>query len=58
VIGEIVELFAVIDEVRIPVHGEFIWLHFVDNLPSGYELIKSNLQGSKKPLTRTVKGGR
>ena len=43
-----------IDEVGIPVHGEFIWLHFVDNLPSGYELIKSNLHGSKEPLTRTV----
>ena len=50
----IVELLAAIDDVGIPVHGEFIWLYFVDNLPSGYELIKRNLQSSKEPLTRTV----
>ena len=54
VIGEIVELLATLDEVGIPVHEEFIWLHFVDNLPPGYEFIKNNLQGSKEPLTRTV----
>ena len=54
VIGEIVELLAALDEVAIPVHEEFIWLHFVDNLPPGYEFIKNNLQGSKEPLTRTV----
>ena len=55
VIGEIVELLlAALDEVGIPVHEEFIWLHFVDNLPPGYEFIKNNLQGSKEPLTRTV----
>ena len=35
-------------------HEEFIWLHFVDNLPPKYEFIKNNLQGSKGPLTRTV----
>ena len=38
----------------IPVHEEFIWLHFVDNLPPGYEFIKNNLQGSKEPLACTV----
>ena len=54
VIGEIVELLAALDEVEIPVHEAFIWLHFVDNLPSGYEFIRNNLQGSKEPLTRTV----
>ena len=54
VIGEIVELLAVLDEVGIPVHEEFIWLHFGDNLPPGYEFIKNNLQGSKEPLIRTV----
>ena len=48
------ELLAALDEVGIPVHEEFIWLHFVDNLPPGYEFIKNNLQGSKEPLTRTV----
>ena len=36
VIGEVVELLAALDEVGIPVHEEFIWLHFVDNLPPGY----------------------
>ena len=54
VIGEIVELLAALDEVGIPVHEEFIWLHFVDNLPPKYEFIKNNLQGSKEPLSRTV----
>ena len=33
VIGEIVELLAALDEVGTPVREEFIWLHFVDNLP-------------------------
>ena len=54
VVGEIVELLAALDEVGIPVHEEFIWLHFVDNLPPEYEFIKNNQQGSKEPLTRTV----
>ena len=54
VIGEIVELFAAVDEVGIPVHREFISLHFVDNLPPGYEFIKNNSQGSKIPLTHIV----
>ena len=36
VIGEIVELLAALDEVGIPVHEEFIWLHFVDKLPPDY----------------------
>ena len=54
VIGEIVELLAALDEVGIPVHEEFIWLHFVDSLLPGYEFSKNNLQGSKEPLTRTV----
>ena len=54
VVGEIVELLAALDEVGILVHEEFLWLHFVDNLPPGYEFIKNNLQGSKEPLTRTV----
>ena len=54
VIGEIVELLAALDEVGIPVHEEFIWLHFVENLSPGYECIKNNLQGSKEPLKRTV----
>ena len=52
VIGEIVELLAASDEVGIPVHEEFIRLHFVDNLPPGYEFIKNNLQGSKEPVIR------
>ena len=54
VIGEIVKLLAALDKVGITVHEEFIWLHFVVNLPLGFELIKNNLQGSKEPLTRTV----
>ena len=55
VIGKIVELLAALDEDGIPVHEEFIWLHFVDNLPPGcYEFIKNNLQGSKEPLTHIV----
>ena len=54
VIGEVVELHTALDEVGIPVHEESIWLHFVDNLPPGYEFIKNNLQGSKEPLTCTV----
>ena len=40
VIGEIVKMLAALDEVGIPVHEEFIWLHFVDSLPPGYEFIK------------------
>ena len=48
------ELLAALDEVGISVHEEFIWLHFVDNLPPQYEFIENNLQGSKEPLTRTV----
>ena len=48
------ELLAALDEVGIPVHEEFIWPHFVDNLPPGYKFIKSNLQGSKEPLKSTV----
>ena len=54
VIGEIMKLLAAIDEVGIPLHEEFIWLHFVDKPPPGYDFIKSNLQGSKEPLTRIV----
>ena len=54
VIGEIVELLAALDEVGIPVHDEFMLLHFVGNLPHGYEFIKNYLRGSKEPLTRTV----
>ena len=54
VIGEIVELLAALDEAGIPVHEEFIWLHFVDNLPPDFEFIKNNLQASKEPLTRTL----
>ena len=54
IIGEIVELLAVLDEVGIPVHEEFIWLLFVDNLPPGYEFIENKLQGSKEPLTCIV----
>ena len=46
------ELLAALDEVGAPVHEEFIWLHFVDNLLPGYEFIKNNLQGSKEPRTR------
>ena len=34
--------------------NEFIWLHFVDNLPPGYTFMKTNLQGSKEPLTCIV----
>ena len=48
------KLLAALDEVGIPVHEEFIWLHFVDNLPPKYEFIKNNLQGSKEPLSRSV----
>ena len=47
-------LATVLDEVGIPVHEEFIWLHFVDNFPPKYEFITKNLQGSKEPLPRTV----
>ena len=54
VIGAIVELFAALDEVGIPVHKEFVWMYFVDDLPHGYEFIKNNLRGSKEPLTRIV----
>ena len=36
IIGEVGELLAALDEVGIPVHKEFIWLHFVDNLSPGY----------------------
>ena len=54
VVCEIVELLAALDEVGIPVPEEFIWPHFVDNLPPGYKFIKSNLQGSKEPLKSTV----
>ena len=54
VIGEIVKLLAALDKVGIPVHEEFILLHFVDNLLPGFEFINNNLQGSKEPLTRTV----
>ena len=38
VIGEIVKLLAALEEVGIPVHDEFIWLHFVDKLPPGHEI--------------------
>ena len=44
VIGVIAELLAALDGMEIPVHEEFIWLHFVDNLPPGFEIIKNNLQ--------------
>ena len=46
VISKIVELLPALDEMGIPVLEEFTWLHFVDNLPPGYEFIKNNLQGS------------
>ena len=32
VIGEIMELLATLDEVGIPWHGEFIWLHYCQKL--------------------------
>ena len=48
------ELLAALDEVGISVYEEFTWLHFVDNLPPGYDFVKNNLQGSKEPLTRVV----
>ena len=51
------ELLAALDEMGIPVHEVFTWLHFVDNLPPGYEFIKNNLQGSKEPLTLIVLQG-
>ena len=35
-------------------HEEIIWLHFVDKIPPGYDFDNTNLQSSKKPLTRTV----
>ena len=41
VIGEIVELLAALDEVEIPVHEEFIWLHFVVNLPPVTSLLRA-----------------
>ena len=41
VTGKIVELLAALDEVRKPVHEEFIWLHFVDSLSPGYKFIKT-----------------
>ena len=48
------ELLAALDEVGIPIHEEFIWLHIMDNLPPGYKFIKNNLQGSNEPLTCIV----
>ena len=45
---------AALDEVGTPVHEEFIWLTFVDNLLPGYEFIKNNLQRSEEPLTHIV----
>ena len=48
------ELLAALDEVVILVREDFIYLHFVGNLPPGYEFIKNNLQSSKEPLTRVV----
>ena len=48
------KLLAALDKVGILVHEEFIWLHFIVNLPPGFEFINNNLQGSKEPLTRTV----
>ena len=41
VIGEVVELLAALDEMGIPMHEEFIWLHFVDNLPPNTSLLRS-----------------
>ena len=35
-------------------HKISIYLNFVDNLPPGYDFIKNNLQGSKKPLILIV----
>ena len=35
-------------------HEEFVWLHFVDNVPPVYEFIKNSLQVSKEPQTRIV----
>ena len=40
--------------MRESLHKEFIWPHFVDNLPPSYEFFKSKLQDSKDPLTRMV----
>ena len=42
-IDEVVELLAALGEVVTSVHEEFIWLHFVDNLPLGYEFIEYDL---------------
>ena len=53
-IGKTVDLAAALDKVGTPVHEEFIYLHFVDNLPSGYKFIKNNLQSAKELLTRIV----
>lgn len=46
------ELLGALNELRIAVHEDFIWLHFVDNLPAGYRFIKNSLDGLKDPLTR------
>ena len=52
VIGEIIELLAALEEVGIPVHKEFTWLHFVDNLPPGHDFIRNSLRSSKEPPLR------
>ena len=41
VLGKIVELLAAVDEVEIPVHEVFIWLHFVDSIPPVTSLLKT-----------------
>ena len=40
-ISEIVELLAALNGVGIPVHEEYIWLNFGDNLPPGYEFVST-----------------
>ena len=57
VIGDIEELLATLDEVRISVHEEFIW-HFVENLPPDHEFIKNNPQGRFEETTNTHCAGR
>ena len=48
ILDEVVELVVALDEVEVPVHEEFIWLHFVDNLPPRYEYVKRTTSKSRR----------
>ena len=54
IIGEVVELLAALDEVGIPVHEEYIWLHFVETFPQVTSLSKEQPARVEETLTRVV----